>query len=159
DPAHQLPARWDQQRIRNVPVTGVSYWEVCAYCAWLANLLGRAVRLPSEAEWERAARGPAQLTAREPRFPWGEAWDPRRPSCAERGFEHALSVGLFEPGPEGLWDIAGNVMEWCGDAIAPGLRDVAVRGGSFRSHPLDLRVSVRNALPPEARAEDLGFRC
>jgi formylglycine-generating enzyme required for sulfatase activity len=163
------PHHWDLQVIRNHPVTGISYWEARAYCRWLSSLGGIPddwiVRLPTEAEWERAARGPHQLENERARFPWGERWNDAAANSATAGFG-LVPVGVFPRTPLGFWDLAGNVMERCLDRFArygartdDGPCEHVIRGGSFLSFPLDLRVSVRNSAAPELRLRDLGFRC
>ena len=128
------------------PVVGVSWYEADAF----ARSLG--MRLPTEAEWERAARGDDGR-----RFPWGDEWDPA--FAAHRGgSRHTLPVGSIPQNrsPYGLYDCAGNVWEWCADWFAQDLR--SARGGAWNAHPPQLRCASRNAWPPEARFSNLGFR-
>jgi len=165
------PDHWEQQEVNNHPVTGVSHWETIAYCRWFASLGGLpdgwTVRLPNEAEWERAARGPHQLADPRARFPWGSNWDARRANSLQTGSAHT-PVGVFASEHDELWDMAGNVMERCLDRFLPydapdtakaQAADYVVRGGAYTSGPLDLRVSVRNAVEPGLRRPDIGFRC
>ncbi len=163
-----LPANEEVFNDRSVgsrPVVGVTWLQARDFARWT----GRS--LPTEAEWERAARGDS--TRR--RFPWGSA---RRPDAANV-LSDALSygggpmdVGSFEANPEGIHDLAGNVWEWCEDRYQPGLKDLpsdgsprksgigrVVRGGSWR-RTIDLaRVSTRSWFDDDYRADDLGFRC
>jgi gamma-glutamyl hercynylcysteine S-oxide synthase len=128
------------------PVVGVSWYEAEAFARW------SGARLPSEAEWERAARGDDGR-----RFPWGDDWVPAY--AAHRGAaRRTLPVKSIPENrsPHGLYDCAGNVWEWCADAFAPGLR--SARGGSWNAHPPQLRCAARNAWPPDARFSNLGFR-
>jgi len=145
----------------NQPVVGVSWYEADAF----ARSLG--MRLPTEAEWERAARGEDGR-----RFPWGDEWVPE--NAAHRGGRrHTLPVRSIPENrsPHGLYDCAGNVWEWCadvypvGDTLAarsaegvpiPILR--SARGGSWNAHPPQLRCASRNAWPPAARYSNLGLR-
>jgi hypothetical protein len=99
------PARWDDQLLRpNCPVGRVTWFDAKACCDWAG------ARLPSEAEWERAARGPEGR-----QYPWGnEEPDPDRANCSETSIRRASPVGLFPRGstPDGIADLAGNVWEW-----------------------------------------------
>ena len=128
------------------PVVGVSWYEADAFARWTGG------RLPSEAEWERAARGEDGR-----RFPWGDEWVPEL-AAHRGGLRHTLPVRALprNRSPHGLYDCAGNVWEWCADAVAAGLR--SARGGSWNAHPPQLRCAARNAWPPDARFSNLGFR-
>ncbi len=130
------------------PVVGVSSYEAEAY----ASFAGR--RLPTELEWERAARGEDGRA-----FPWGDAWDPML-AHHRGGARHTLPVGCFPAGasPHGLLDCAGNVWEWCAGTYegSPALRPA--RGGAWNAHPPQLACKSRNAWPPDARFSNIGFR-
>jgi formylglycine-generating enzyme required for sulfatase activity len=147
----------------NQPVVGVSWYEAEAYGRFAG------ARLPSEEEWERAARGEDGR-----RYPWGEEWDPAR-AAARGGPRRTLPVGCFPAGrsPHGLLDAAGNVWEWVADAYDPHLHDRilrqdgglpapgdrrAARGGAWNTFPPQLRCAHRNAWPPDARYSNIGFR-
>ncbi|NCF69846.1 MAG: SUMF1/EgtB/PvdO family nonheme iron enzyme, partial [Chloroflexi bacterium] len=94
----------------NQPVTGVSWYEAVAYANWLAERTGRPYRLPTEAQWERAARHTDGRT-----YPWGEDWQDGIANTQEVGLGRPCTVGIF-PGDrskDGLLDMAGNVNEWC----------------------------------------------
>jgi formylglycine-generating enzyme required for sulfatase activity len=155
---------WKNYLAPNQPVVGVSWFEADAYC----RHAGR--RLPTEAEWERAARGEDGRI-----FPWGNDWIAA--NAAHRGgLRHTLPVGCFPAGvsPHGLYDAAGNVWEWVADGYDPKAyerpeagRDPrgpasaemkVARGGSWNALPPQLRCTNRNAWKPGARFSNLGFR-
>lgn len=153
----------DQRR----PVDGLAWWEASAFCEWAADVTGLAVRLPTETEWERAARGD---DARE--YPWGDTFDRGCANLAELGVGHALPVGALPRGasPFGVLDLAGNVDEWTATEYAPypgaptdvpPLEPQAVdrhitRGGSYR-HCMDLARCARRH-GSYVRGEGAGFR-
>jgi len=161
------PDGWDDQVLHpNRPVVNVSWYEAAAYCAWAG------VRLPTEAEWERAARGTSGR-----KYPWGdEEPDSERANYSEGMVGHATPVGLYPRGatPEGIEDMGGNVWEWVTDwhgedyyaqsprespkGPASGTYRV-LRGGAWDFNPWDLRAAVRNRTVPENRNNLIGFRC
>ncbi len=146
------PEGWDSQLLRrNCPVVGVTWFDAKAYCDWAC------VRLPREAEWERAARG---KEGRE--YPWGnEEPDPDRANYNETKLRRVSPVGLFPRGstPDGIADLAGNVWEWVDDWYDDSKQSRVVRGGSFDSGPWYLRAGLRNDDGPGERSDDTGFRC
>jgi formylglycine-generating enzyme len=156
------------------PVTLVAYEDALAYCAWLASKTGKPVRLPTEAEWERAARG--GLDGK--RYPWGDALDatcahflPQPALKAERG---TSEVGSYPPNGFQLFDMSGNVWEWVSDWYAPNYYERAqylnpqgpeaglmriVRGGAWvNADGRYLRCSYRHKLPPDSYSYSIGFR-
>jgi formylglycine-generating enzyme required for sulfatase activity len=158
------PMGWEQQKqYPNRPVGGVSWFEAAAYCSWKGG------RLPTEAEWERAARGPAGT-----RYAWGN--DPLDASCAnyQSVVGHPTPVGLFPKGTtaEGLCDILGNVWEWCQDWLIPYVTEAqtnttrpkkgavkVVRGAAWNYSPDCVRVSFRAQAEQASRIPTFGFRC
>lgn len=171
----ERPRFWDEKEwaaylVPNHPVVGVSAYEAEAYAAF------RDARLPTEAEWEKACRGPDGCC-----YPWGDAW--RDGACAMRGVgpRGTLPIGVFPSGqsPYGLRDMVGCVWQWCADAAgdddAPddsGDTDPFVdpedyeedtprvtRGGAWNTLQWSVTCTSRNGYPPTARFSNLGFRC
>jgi len=144
----------------DVPVTYVTWWAAEAYC----ESSGR--RLPTEAEWEFAARGGLESAE----FPWGdEAPDARRADWSGAGLGAPTRVGRYRPNPYGLYDMAGNVWEfvvepWTDDysktppSPVPQDRHV-IRGGSFGGSAINLRVRYRDSHPARGAGPHVGFRC
>jgi iron(II)-dependent oxidoreductase len=158
------PVGWDDQlRHLNRPVTVVSWFEASAYAAWVGG------RLPTEAEWERAARG---VECR--RYPWGDEEPiPKRLNYRESGIGHATPVGIYPLGttPDCILDMAGNIWEWCldwygdydpeqgVDPTGPDDGDYRViRGGAWNHHPRACRCANRNRYAPGFRGSNFGFR-
>jgi formylglycine-generating enzyme len=151
------------------PVVGVSWHEAVSYCDWLGGGSGRRFRLPTEAEWERAARGGAENRL----YPWGDAPPQSLPDYEARWKQGPEPGGKYPPNPFGLYDICENVHEWCADwfdadyyAVAqernpPGPEQGkrrASRGGSWRHHIKVSRCAARSSIPPEFQYADYGFR-
>ena len=151
------------------PVVAVSWFEAVRYCEWMTTVTGRKYRLPTEAEWERAARGKVDGKL----FPWGDDPPQSRPDYDKRWKTGPEPVGGYEPNAFGLYDIGDNVHEWCSDwyqadyySVSPernprgpetGSRR-ASRGGSWRHHIKVARCSARSSIPPEFQYADYGFR-
>jgi sulfatase modifying factor 1 len=156
-------------------VVGVSWYEAIRYCEWLSASAGRKFRLPSEAEWERAARGGNENAGA--LFPWGDAPPQSLPDYADRCAKHWQTgpepVGRGQSNGYGLYNMCDNVHEWCSDWYAPDYYSVspernprgpetgqrrASRGGSWRHHIKISRCAARSSIPPEFKYADYGFR-
>ena len=106
------PDCWDNATFNGdtQPVVCVSWFEAVAYCRWLSKQTGIEFRLPSEAEWEKAARGSDGRI-----YPWGNTWDASVVNSSESNLQKTTPVGSYPKGasPYGAMDMAGNVWEWC----------------------------------------------
>jgi formylglycine-generating enzyme required for sulfatase activity len=144
------------------PVIGVSLEDARKYAAWLSGVLGYAKRLPTEDEYEIAARaGQASI------YPWGDQAPTdgvRANYSGNKRFNATSPVGSFENGKNllGLYDMVGNVWEWTTSLPGPNMSadegTVVVKGGSWMDGPNELRVSARRAVKPGEAASDIGFR-
>lgn len=151
------------------PAAGVSWFEAQKYCEWLTQSAGKNFRLPTEAEWERAARGGVEGRP----WPWGDAPPESLPDYSTRWKSGPERVARYAPNPYGLYDIGENVHEWCSDwyqadyySISPdrnprgpaaGERRSS-RGGSWRHHIKVTRCAARSSIPPQFQYADYGFR-
>jgi formylglycine-generating enzyme len=151
------------------PVVGVSWFDALQYCEWLSKLSDQHFRLPTEAEWERAARAGKENAF----YPWGDEPPQSRPHYSERWLTGPEPVRQSQPNAFGLYEMCENVHEWCTDWFAPdyyahspeknptgpatGTRKSS-RGGSWRHHIKISRCSTRSSLPPEFHYADYGFR-
>lgn len=136
------------------PVVLVSHADARAYAAWLSAATGRRWRLPTEAEWEKAARGTDGR-----RFPWGDRFDPRHLNSHDRGPFDTLPVGSFPAGtsPFGLADAAGQVFEWT--ATRAGGNRYIVKGGSWDDSGCGIcRPAARHGRPAYLKHILVGFR-
>ena len=152
-----------------MPVVGVSWHGAASYCEWLSRATGRRYRLPSEAEWEHAARGDTERSL----YPWGDTAPEMLPDYARRWENGPEQVGLYPPSALGLYNLGDNVHEWCSDwydahyysyspernpqgPVSGGRR--ASRGGSWRHAIKVSRTAARSSIPPEFKYSDYGFR-
>ena len=158
---HPPPSFWNDASFNDPlqPVVAVSWLDAVRYCEWLG------ARLPTEAEWECAARGGAEGR----RYPWGDD----APEDKTRALAGPERVGGRAPNGFGLYDMCENVHEWCSDWYAAGYYAAspernprgpdtgsrrASRGGSWRHQIKISRCAARSSLPPEFRYNDYGFR-
>jgi iron(II)-dependent oxidoreductase len=151
------------------PVVGVSWFEAVQYCEWLKPRSHLECHLPTEAEWERAARGGREGKL----YPWGDEPPQSLPDYAQRWRTGPEPVGNYAPNPFGVYDIAENVHEWCSDWYQANYyrespernprgpengQRRASRGGSWRHHIKVSRCAARSSIPPEFHYADYGFR-
>jgi formylglycine-generating enzyme required for sulfatase activity len=156
------------------PVTLVRWNDAAAYCAWLSDSTGKAFRLPTEAEWEKAARGGLEAK----RYPWGDRLDRNMANFladpAQKTMQGTTRCRTYPANGYGLFDMAGNVWEWVKDWYDPayylsspprhpaGPREGTlrvIRGGSWLSADVRmLAVSHRHQVPPDTYSYGIGFR-
>ena len=168
---HPAPPFWEDPPFRHPqqPVVGPSWHDAVTYCQWLSGVSRRRYRLPTEAEWERAARGGVEGAL----YPWGDAAPETLPDYARRWTTGPEAVALYGPNAYGLFNMGDNVHEWCSDwydaryyesAVARNPRGPeqgtrrASRGGSWRHHVKVSRCAARSSIPPEFKYADYGFR-
>ena len=169
---------WDQQRHgkeiefppdagwgrADRPVINVSWHDARAYTEWLSKRTGQSYRLPTEAEWEYAARAGTDWA-----YWWGKDFAEDKANCG--GSKTTPVHGRDSPNPWGLHDTAGNVREWVDDRYAPYVADPVedppgarehvsrvLRGGSWLDYPMDCRAATRYRDAPGSRSDPLGFR-
>jgi len=172
------PALWNdfEWGIPNRPVVGVTWYEATAYCVWLNEQMqfarelpdGYVVRLPTEAEWEKAARGTDGRN-----WPWGNEWQSNYANTQETNLLTTSSVGIFLEGASyyNVLDMAGNSRDWCNSLLAEypynskdGRERVdtdgkrALRGGSWFPSMYSARCAYRRHFPPDTHHDGLGFR-
>jgi formylglycine-generating enzyme required for sulfatase activity len=170
---HKKPLYWGDQNLNepNQPVVGVTWNDAAAFCRWLTKVTGAPHELPAENQWEVAARG--GLVAQP--YPWGDqAPDAggvfranfRTSLPGATGFSFTAPVGSFPANGYGLFDMAGNVSEWCqdryvplptGGPFKPGVLRL-LKGGSWISGPRNLRPAARQSAPPQYADGYIGFR-
>ncbi|HEY5753381.1 MAG TPA: formylglycine-generating enzyme family protein [Chthoniobacterales bacterium] len=157
------------------PVVNINWLEAKAFCRWLSSKTGRSFRLPSESEWEYAARA-----ASENPYPWGNTIWPDNANYlyTEQGVKigagHRTPVNMFPPNAFGAFDLHGNVCEWTEDLWHPDYQGApsdgstwqtggrsaqrVLRGGAWDYLPRLLRSSWRDALPETTKRDNVGFR-
>lgn len=162
-----------QTGYENHPMTMVTWFGAQGYCQYYGY------RLPTEIEWEKAARGPSTGSGSTRPFPWGEEisrehanfYSSRDPFEDMKTFGSRTSpvgfyngktydgyVTLDSASPYGLYDMAGNVWQWVGN-VTEGFSDRFMHGGSKDTYDMDLRIWVRNSAPPMYYSPGVGFRC
>ncbi len=166
----RLPEFWGMESFHstwdfpNHPVVGVSWKDARAYAEWTGR------RLPTEAEWEYAARGALAGMS----YPHGDTIDPTLANHRRSGIGGTVAVGSYPANGFGLHDMAGNVVEWVADCYGADYYRMSplrnpqgpekgkfrvIRGGGWHSGPSCNRVHFRNALPPNWKDFAVGFRC
>ena len=170
---HKPPQHWEGDAVpagkEDHPVVYVSWDDAQAFCHWLAGETGYALRLPTEAEWEKAARGTDGRT-----FPWGEELDQTRCNTHLLYLDDTTPVGQYSPqgdSPYGVADMGGNAHDWVSSAMDPypydsddGREDLELRwprvrwGGSFAGFWSFARTSFRTNSDGEECFSDSGFR-
>lgn len=167
EPTGRKDVRFDHP---DQPATCVSWFDASAYCGWLSQETGKHYRLPTEAEWERAARGGLEGM----QYTWGDEPPQQQPNYSELWLNGPERIGRRPPNAFGLSDISENVHEWCSDwyderyyhdspahnpkGPSTGTRRSS-RGGSWRHQIKIARVSARSSIPPDFKYNDYGFRC
>jgi len=168
DKVQLLSALYDQQRVQDsLPVTMVTWHDAHAYCQWAKK------RLPTEQEWEKAARGPKGLE-----YPWGDQWDPNITNIGDNtSWPGGIAPVGYYPNNKslyGAYDLSGNAWEWVDSWYQPYVGSTLQRkafgetnkvlrggGGGVGHYALSLffRGAARAFAPPETASDDIGFRC
>ncbi len=170
---HRVPRYWHgfkpADAIRDHPVVGISQEDAVVYCKWLSEQTGMKFRLPTEAEWERAARGEDERI-----YPWGDRFENWRCNTQESGKRITTPIGSYSPGgdsPFGVADLAGNVWEWTNSVLEPYPYDASdgreeitpeskcvLRGGAYYYSRKLARCSSREWVLPSYVSPLIGFR-
>lgn len=135
------------------PVVLVSLNDATSYCTWVGKKMKRRYRLPTEGEWEKAARGTDGRI-----FPWGNEWNPDYLNSGER-FGSTTPVSRFPRGrsPYGLYDMVGNAFEWTASPWEE--KGFVLKGCSWDDLPGTCRAAMRHGRPPQSKHILIGFRC
>jgi formylglycine-generating enzyme required for sulfatase activity len=164
---HRAPAHWNGDEFppgtANEPVRDVSWQDAVDYCEWLSRKIGATVRLPTEAEWELAARGTERL-----KYPWGNEWNPRAVASQEsKGRITAVKSYPEGKSPSGAYDMAGNVWEWTADEaldensqpkVVNGVAQRVIKGGSADEPREFITAFSRYMRAADKPSRTLGFR-
>jgi len=170
---YRMPRYWHgfkyAESLKEHPVVGVSQVDALAYCQWLSDQTGSTYRLPTESEWERAARGDDERI-----YPWGDRFENWRCNTQEGGKRVTTPVGAYTPGgdsPFGVLDMSGNVWEWTNSVLLPypynaldGREEVTpeshcvLRGGAWYYSRKLARCSTREWVLPSYISPLIGFR-
>jgi toxoflavin biosynthesis protein ToxD len=163
---HQAPVGWKDGEFppggANEPVTGVTWQDAVDFCQWLSTKIGAPVRLPGEAEWELAARGPQGH-----KYPWGDEWDDRAAASEKKnGFVHTVKSYPAGRSSCGAYDMAGNVWEWVVDVrdaegktvSEENAKNRVIKGGAANEHQALISATSRNVIPMDYAGAFLGFR-
>jgi formylglycine-generating enzyme required for sulfatase activity len=164
---HAAPAHWRGRKFppgeAKLPVVNVTWKDADDYARW------KGKRLPSETEWEYAARGPDNLL-----YPWGDTWSPERTNSGEGGPMRAVTIDSYpdDRSPFGIYGMAGNVAEWVSDDYVPyagasgaesqprgGRPEKVIRGGFFTARKNDVKATRRIHAESTAFFDTVGFRC
>ena len=156
------PYNWDEkdktfpEGLDDQPVVLVSHEDATSFCEWRSKKGNRTIRLPTEMEWEKAARGE---DGRE--YPWGDDFDPDRCNTLESKIEHTTSVTQYPEGrsPYDVHDMAGNVWEWTQSFYDDSKKDYTFRGGSWDGYRDNARCAYHSYDFPDGRYNSVGFRC
>lgn len=170
---YRQPVYLEDERFNapDYPVVGVSWYDTINFLEWIMNITGLTYRLPSEAEWEKTARG---TDGRE--YPWGNEWDATKANTSESKLKRLTPVGSYPEGisPFGCYDMGGNAYDWCSDwfhaetykhspaenpmGAVEGRRKV-IRGGSWLPRgKFAARCANRAAYEPIRTVHNVGFR-
>lgn len=170
---HAAPPGWKGDKFpadtSGFPVVNISWKDAIAFCEWKSRKLGLLVRLPTEAEWELAARGPDRL-----KYPWGGEWNKEAAISKETGgIVSAVKTFPINRSSWGAYDMVGNVWEWiaddieAGEAVSDSDAEAArkegrilriVKGGSSAESSTDMDAQSRYEVPENTKVKVIGFR-
>jgi len=175
---HEAPRYFEDghapKGLESHPVIYVNWYDAMAYCKWMSKVSGKNITLPSEAEWEKAARGPSAGSGSKREYPWGDDFEMTRANTRELGLRATTPVGIFQEGasPYGVLDLSGNVDEWTRSLwkyypydVNDGRKNLedkddtrVLRGGSWKYGFGFARCAFRDYYYPDDRYDRLGFR-